>query len=95
VTISTVNRQFASLHWPAKLSKACRRVAADGVIVEHHTAHGWRFVTVGSSFTCPIKGLPTRVARDLGISCISTSAISPAATPTRAWGRARGQPPAA
>jgi glucose/arabinose dehydrogenase len=67
VTISTVNQSYASATWPAKLSKACQRVAANGVIIEHRTKGRWRFVTVGSSFQCPVKGLPTRVARDLGI----------------------------
>lgn len=67
VTISTVNQNYASVTWPAKLSKACQRVAANGVIIEHRTNGHWRFVTVGSSFQCPVKGLPTRVARDLGI----------------------------
>jgi hypothetical protein len=43
------------------------RVAANGLIIEHQTSHGWQFVTVGSSFSCPIKGVPTLVARDLGV----------------------------
>jgi hypothetical protein len=67
VTISTVNRGYASVTWPAKLSRACLRVAANGVIIEHRTARGWRFVTVGSSFHCPINSVPTQVARDLNI----------------------------
>jgi hypothetical protein len=67
VTISTVNRHYAAVTWPRKLSRACIRVAANGVIIEHQTARGWKFVTVGSSFRCPIKGVPTRVARDLGV----------------------------
>jgi hypothetical protein len=67
VTISTVNQNYASATWPAKLSRACQRVAANGVIIEHRAKGNWRFVTVGSSFQCPVKGLPTRVARDLGI----------------------------
>jgi hypothetical protein len=67
VTISTVNQSYASLTWPAKLSKACLRVAANGVIVEHRKDRQWGFVTVGSSFRCPIKGLPNGVARDLGV----------------------------
>jgi hypothetical protein len=66
VTVSTVNRRYAKLAWPKKLSSACRRVAANGVIIEHKAAHGWRFVAVGSTFRCPIKGVPSRVARDLG-----------------------------
>lgn len=67
VTISTANENYAATTWPAKLSRACMRVAANGVIIEHHTAVGWQFVTVGSSFRCPIKGVPARVARDLGV----------------------------
>ncbi len=67
VTISTVNQRYAESSWPRKLSSACQRVAANGVIIEHRTARGWRFVTVGSSFTCPIKGVPSAVARDFGL----------------------------
>lgn len=67
VTISTVNTSYAAVTWPAKLSRACQRVAANGVIIEHHAKRSWRFVTVGSSFRCPIKGVPSRVARDLGV----------------------------
>jgi hypothetical protein len=67
VTISTVNHNYAAATWPAKLSRACMRVAANGVIIEHRTARGWKFVTVGSSFRCPINGIPTRAARDLGV----------------------------
>lgn len=67
VTISTVNRDYAALTWPSRLSHACLRVAANGVIIEHRTPHGWKFVTVGSSFQCPVKAVPTPVARDLGI----------------------------
>ncbi|MGN6870107.1 MAG: hypothetical protein ACTHMY_17095 [Solirubrobacteraceae bacterium] len=67
VTISTVNQRYAALTWPKRLSRACMRVAANGVIIEHRTTRGWRFVTVGSSFKCPVKGMPIAVARDLGV----------------------------
>jgi hypothetical protein len=67
LTISTVNQRYAELTWPRKLSSACQRVAANGVIIEHRTARGWRFVTVGSSFMCPIKGVPSAVAGDFGL----------------------------
>jgi hypothetical protein len=67
VTISTVNQSYAATTWPAKLSHACQRVAANGVIIEHHTGGKWRFVTVGSDFQCPIKGVPKKVAHDLGV----------------------------
>ncbi len=67
VTISTVNQRFAALSWPARLSSACLRVAANGVVMEHRGNSGWQFVTAGSSFRCPIKGVPIAVARDLGV----------------------------
>jgi hypothetical protein len=67
VTISTVNQEYAALAWPRKLSRACMKVAANGVIIEHDTSRGWQLVTVGSSFSCPLKGVPTPVARDLRI----------------------------
>jgi hypothetical protein len=67
VTISTVNRHYAVTAWPKKLSSACKRVAANGMIIEHRTKRGWRLVTVGSSFRCPVKGVPSPVARDLGV----------------------------
>ncbi len=67
VTISTVDRHYASLSWPAKLSSSCLKVAANGVLLMHESAHGWGVVTVGSAFHCPIKGIPTKVGRDLGV----------------------------
>jgi hypothetical protein len=67
VTISTVNQRYAALTWPKRLSRACMKVAANGVIIEHRTARGWRLVTVGSEFNCPIKGVPVAVGRDLGV----------------------------
>ena len=67
VTISTVNTHYATATWPRKLSRACLRVAADGVIIEHQTARGWTLVSDGSDLRCPIKGVPTRVARDLKV----------------------------
>jgi hypothetical protein len=67
VMISTVNHDYASATWPAKLSSACMRVAANGLIIEHLKQGRWRFVAAGSSFQCPIRGVPSRVARDLGV----------------------------
>jgi hypothetical protein len=67
VTVSTVNQHYAALTWPKRLSRACMKVAANGVIIEHRTTRGWRLVTVGSEFNCPIKGVPVAVGRDLGV----------------------------
>jgi hypothetical protein len=67
VTISTVNHEYAALAWPRRLSRTCMKVAANGVIIEHDGSRGWQLVTDGSSLSCPVKGLPTAVARDFGI----------------------------
>jgi hypothetical protein len=67
VTISTVNSGYAIVAWPAKLSKACAQVAANGVILEQKKGSTWTLVAAGSSFQCPAKVVPTTVAHDLGI----------------------------
>lgn len=67
VTISTVNQGYAVLAWPNKLSRACAQVAANGRIVELRKGTSWQLVAAGSSFQCPIRAVPTSVARDLGV----------------------------
>jgi hypothetical protein len=67
VTISTVNQKYAAVTWPGRLSRACMRVAANGVILEHRQTRSWQFVTVGSAFRCPIRGVPAPVAHDLRV----------------------------
>jgi hypothetical protein len=67
VTVSTVNQTYAILTWPAKLSKDCAQVAANGEIVEHEKGTSWQLVAAGSSFQCPTKTIPVTVARDLGV----------------------------
>jgi hypothetical protein len=67
VTLSTANPAFAKLAWPRHLSARCRRVAANGVILEHHREGHWRLVADGSDFRCPVKGVPAAVARDLDV----------------------------
>jgi len=67
VTVSTVGRNYAAVSWPQRLSTACEKVAANGVIIEKLNQGSWHFVTVGSSFTCPIRGVPDAVSRDLGV----------------------------
>ena len=67
VTVSTVNQTYAILTWPARLSKACGQVAANGEIVEHEKGTSWQLLAAGSSFQCPIRVIPAAVARDLGV----------------------------
>jgi hypothetical protein len=69
VTISTVNATWAALAWPEKLSKACLRVAADGVIIEHFRAEAWHFSFVGSDVPCTAGGMPAKVGKDLLTYC--------------------------
>lgn len=68
VFVSTVNPRWASLYFPPP-TPACEREVADGVSLFHRVHQHWRFVTAGSSFSCPIPGVPRRVARDLRIAC--------------------------
>ena len=67
VTVSTVNQSYAALTWPAKLSQTCVKVAANGTVIERRARSGWLLVAAGSSFECPIRAVPTPVARDLGV----------------------------
>jgi len=67
VTISTVNSGYAVLRWPGKLSKACAAVASQGVIVEARKGVAWQLLAAGTSFQCPLKTVPSTVARDLGV----------------------------
>lgn len=74
VNISTVDSGYASLTWPAKLSKRCAAVAANGEIVEQKSGDGWTVAAAGSSFACPLNTVPAAVASDLGI-CAGPAAV--------------------
>lgn len=68
IHVSTVNEAFASVH--IRNGKAsCRKFQADGVAVYKKNGARWKFVTAGSSFSCPVPKVPRAVARDLGITC--------------------------
>jgi hypothetical protein len=46
----------------------CTKWAFDGVNVLHRTSGThWKVKFEGSSYACPVKGIPTRVQRDLGV----------------------------
>jgi hypothetical protein len=65
VFISTVNPSWASLSFPSHPSTACLPYAANGISLFHRHHARWHFVTAGSSFRCPIPGVPLHVGRDL------------------------------
>lgn len=70
VYISTVTHDWASMDFLYPTPKACHE-PANGISL-FHRAHGhWRFITAGSSFSCPISGVPRGVARDLRVSCFN------------------------
>jgi hypothetical protein len=69
IRVSTVNSRWASTH-VRNARTSCRRWAADGIAVfKRRKAGGWRFVTAGSAFECPVPKVPPRVVEDLGIRC--------------------------
>lgn len=67
IYVSTVNSNWASLDFPPQPSHACRQLVANGVGLFQKRSGKWHFVTAGSEFTCPIKGVPKKVAHDLKV----------------------------
>ncbi|MDO8186035.1 hypothetical protein Q5424_07605 [Conexibacter sp. JD483] len=68
IRVSTVNEAYAGI-WRRNLKKGCEKYQADGIAVYKKGHHGWKFVTAGSSFDCPVPGTPKAVAKDLGVTC--------------------------
>jgi hypothetical protein len=70
IYISTVNSSWATATFGGSLKGGCARVASNGVVVVHFKQGHWRFVTEGSSFSCPVPGhIPSRVQHDLRLAC--------------------------
>lgn len=67
--VATVRAGWASAALKYPLSKSCRRYAADGIVVWHKRDGVWRMRFAGSSWKCPIKGLPEAVRKDLRLGC--------------------------
>lgn len=69
VYVSTVNRNWATMEFI--FNHRCAKQDANGISIVHRTNDHWRFVTAGSSFSCPIPGhIPPRVQKDLKLSCM-------------------------
>lgn len=67
--VSTVNDDYASIHIRNQ-RRGCKAYQADGVAVfKRRKTGGWKFVTAGSAFSCPVPHVPKAVAKDLGIRC--------------------------
>jgi len=70
IRVSTVDRRYAYMRIRNR-KQSCRRWWADGVVVFRKRADGrWRFLTAGSAIECPVPKVPSRVVRDLRISCV-------------------------
>lgn len=71
VYISSKNRSWAAVTFAPQhgWSSRCMKYAGDGVIVLHRVQGTWHVATEGSSFSCPIPGVPAAVAHDLRIGC--------------------------
>ena len=69
IRVSTVDTRWARMQI-RNLRESCRRWAADGVAVYNRRKDGgWRFVTAGSAFDCPVPKVPPKVVVDLHIRC--------------------------
>jgi hypothetical protein len=69
IRVSTVNTRWAKTRIRVA-RKSCARWAADGIAVfKRRTGGGWRFITAGSAFDCPVPKVPPRVVADLHIRC--------------------------
>ncbi len=69
VYVSTVNPSWATMQFI--YVHGCEKQDANGVAIVHRRHGRWRFVTAGSSFSCPIPGhSPRRVQRDLKLTCV-------------------------
>jgi hypothetical protein len=67
--VATVRSGWASATLKVPLPRSCQRYAADGIVVWHKRGDVWRMQFAGSSWKCPIKGLPEAVRKDLKLGC--------------------------
>jgi hypothetical protein len=69
VRVATVRKGWASATLKVPLPKSCQRYAADGILVMRRRDDVWRMRFAGSSWSCPIKGVPEEVRKDLRLGC--------------------------
>lgn len=66
VRLAASDHRYATVRFDR--SRRCERWAADGVSVIRRGGHGrWRVAFEGSSYACPVRGIPRTVQRDLGV----------------------------
>jgi hypothetical protein len=69
VRVATVRKGWASATLRNPLKQSCMPYAADGIAVWHRRDDVWRMKFAGSSWSCPIKGVPEVVRKDLKLGC--------------------------
>ena len=69
VRVATVRKGWASATLRNPLPHSCLPYAADGIAVWHRRDDVWRMRFAGSSWSCPIKGVPEAVRKDLKMGC--------------------------
>jgi hypothetical protein len=62
---STVNRAWASAQYAGSVKAPCARWGSNGIVILHRSGTHWRIVAEGSSFRCPVRGVPNPIERDL------------------------------
>jgi hypothetical protein len=68
IRVATVRPGWASAKF-ASAKGVCAKYVADGVAVFRRRDDVWRMRFAGSSWRCPIKGVPEAVRKDLGLGC--------------------------
>jgi hypothetical protein len=69
IQVSTARRGWASVSFKAPARASCLRYATDGVSVWRRRDDVWRQRFAGSSWSCPIPGIPEAVREDLDLDC--------------------------
>jgi hypothetical protein len=69
IRVATVRKGWASATLRVPLKQSCMPYAADGIAVLHRRDDVWRMRFAGSSWSCPIKGVPEAVRKDLKLGC--------------------------
>jgi hypothetical protein len=69
IRVATVRKGWASLRLRNPLPQSCMKYAADGWVVLRNRDDVWRQKFAGSAWSCPIKGVPEAVRKDLHLPC--------------------------
>jgi hypothetical protein len=77
IRVATVRKGWASATLKVPLKHSCLPYAADGIAVLHRRDDVWRMRFAGSSWSCPIQGVPEAVRKDLHMGCPEGGAGGP------------------